>query len=212
MIGAFQSGVLISGSVAAPLTYATFDPTKKHADITLSNGNLSATRNGAAWRSAFFDITKSSGLWAIEVSQSTSGTGNRYSLTGMDSDVTGTLATYIASDNYGVSASYGTIGYDIRDGNLLPAFFTVNTTAGYKELIVLDFTNKRVLANKAGVLTAGRASAGAGPFEPGVSMYTDLSTVFTINTGQSAFTAENLSLMSAYETANSVTINRGLWT
>lgn len=197
-------------AVSAGKTYATFDPAHKSSIITLSNGNLTATQSNTSWQCCFFTVNKTSGLWAIEISQNNLGDGSNYSLVGLD-DSRATLSSFIGSDNYGVSMSYAAIGYGIVNGSVTSGYFGVTSTANYKEVVIFDFTNKRVIAKLGTVLKNGAVTAGAGPFYPGVSLYTSSAISFTINTGQTAFTTENETLISNYETANGVTINRGLW-
>lgn len=64
-----------SAPVAA-VTYATWNPSDKHAEITLSGGNLVATGSTTPTNSAVrANIGKSSGKWYWEVRVNTLGTG-----------------------------------------------------------------------------------------------------------------------------------------
>lgn len=56
----------------APTAYATLNPADCSADITLSGGNLTATRNGGggAWRSVRANMSKAAGKWYFEVLKS----------------------------------------------------------------------------------------------------------------------------------------------
>jgi hypothetical protein len=84
------------------LSIDTLNPLDKHADITLSGGNLIATRvAGSAWRSVRSTTSKSTGRWYVEVTptysnNTTTGIGN----------ASASLATWVGGDanSYGADA------------------------------------------------------------------------------------------------------------
>lgn len=53
------------------VTYATWNPADKHADLTLSGGNLTMTTSVGAWRWARATIWVSSGKWYWEITNTT---------------------------------------------------------------------------------------------------------------------------------------------
>lgn len=63
-ISNLTNSIAVSGG--AVVTYATRNPADKHADITLSNWNLTATNTTANRRSVRSNIGKSSGKWYWE--------------------------------------------------------------------------------------------------------------------------------------------------
>lgn len=102
-------------------TYATFNPSDKSANVTLSNGNLSAARNGGAGivRST---IGKASGKWYWEVTL-TSTTGTWDCFLGVAN------ATAVLTGNLGANANGWSIVMDGGDyyNNGLVGFATGGT-------------------------------------------------------------------------------------
>jgi len=206
--------IAASGNGGTPAqTYALFskDAARHNASITISEDGRTATRYGVAWNSAFLDIDKTSGVWALEVSQDIYATGNIYSLIGIDSDIASSLGAFIANGPYGLNASYAALGYSFIDGNGAQSYYDIVSTANHRAVIVFDFDTKRMYAKKAGTLQSRGASAGSGPFYMGMSLYATTQCNYTINTGQEAFTAENEALVAALEITLGKSINRGIW-
>ena len=71
---------MMAGSAASGShTYATWDPANKGADITLSNGNLTATETVSAAEFVRSTLSKSTGKWYWEITITTApGVGNYY--------------------------------------------------------------------------------------------------------------------------------------
>jgi len=126
--------------------------------VTLSGGNLVATKDSASWGTTYLTIVPTSGKWVIELTVPTQ-----------------TVASPFRIAMFGVA----TVGF-LKDGALL----------------------------------LGGGALDAGPIFIGVSQFDGVAGTFpiTLNAGQSAFTSSNETLLSAFETANGVTYNRGLWT
>ena len=53
------------------ITYATWNPSDKGTNITLSNGNLTVAKGNAGWESVRATIGVSSGKWYWEVTANT---------------------------------------------------------------------------------------------------------------------------------------------
>lgn len=75
------------------ITYATWNPADKGANITLSGGNLTATTSAFAWDAVRTTISKSTGKWYFEMSI----TANNLGFSGIGKS-TATLASYLGSD------------------------------------------------------------------------------------------------------------------
>jgi SPRY domain len=57
-------------------SYATFDPSNKSSDITLSNGNLTATRSSGAEGNAYATVVPTTGKWYWELHLDSATDGN----------------------------------------------------------------------------------------------------------------------------------------
>ena len=86
-----------------PNTYATWNPADKHADITLSEGNLKATNSGS-WRSVRATIGKGSGKHYFEVTL----TDVTYLSIGL-ATAAAALTSYPGASDYGCSYDRGVI-------------------------------------------------------------------------------------------------------
>lgn len=132
----------------AVVTYATWNPSDKSADITLSGGNLTATGTTAAGKSVRSTLSKTSGKWyweftatsaAVAIGVATSSAslasftggdinGWGYSSNGLlynNSSGTGSNASYTSGDIIGVAwdVAAGTISF-YKNNTLQPSGFS----------------------------------------------------------------------------------------
>lgn len=213
MIGAAQAAVLGAQGGEAR-AYATFDPDYVGSGITLSNGNLTASKDGASWTSAYFTCPKSSGKWAFELTieqeMSAAGGSQRLAMLGMaDTRNTGTFVGAFAQSK----SMHPIVGQLFVNGTGYGGWYAASA-AGTKFLFIIDADNDYSitrLASPGGLQATGLGAATT--WYGGVALYDAQAGAFsvTLNAGQAAFSAENEALISAYESANGVTINRGLW-
>lgn len=69
------SNTVTMPATTVPVTYATLDPSKTHADIILEDGNLTGTLSvGGVWRQAMGNIGISSGKWYWETKKDAAST------------------------------------------------------------------------------------------------------------------------------------------
>jgi hypothetical protein len=125
---------------------------------------------------------------------------------------TRTLNTNLNSINPDVShALYH--GDEYRNGVLLFADRWDTITTANTFLMMIDADARKIGFLKSGALLLGAGVLSAGSIYVGISQYDGVAGTFeiTLNAGQSAFTSGNETLLAAFETANSVTYNRGLW-
>lgn len=102
------------------ITYATWNPADKWANITLSGGNLTATTTAAAWDAVRTTISKSSGKWYFEMSI----TANNLGICGIGKS-TATLASYLGSD----ANWYGYYSTWQKSNSGLSAYWATYTTS-----------------------------------------------------------------------------------
>lgn len=93
------------GFLGSKLTYATWNPADKNANVTLTGGNLN-TSNGLGESGVRATIGKTSGKWYWEVVKTTSGETN-YGI----ATLSATLGKYVGFDA-------NAVGYDSSDGKL----------------------------------------------------------------------------------------------
>jgi len=193
----------------APVTYATFSPlaNRKSANITLSNGNLSASLlSTASPNTVYLAIDKTSGLWAFEITNSVNMNGSNLTTAGVSTSLV--LNNYIGF----ITNSVCCVAYDgrmVNNSSTSSAYYDGFFNSGTKRLYVFDANTRKILCSKSGVLKASTAVTGTNPLYMGLTIYG--TNTHTLNAGQSAFSVENESLLSAYEAANGVAINRGVW-
>jgi len=169
------------------MAIATWNPSDIGANLTLSNGNLTVTRDSAgAWRSVRSTLSKSSGKWYWEITADVT-TGDMLVGVGTSSF---SLTNYCGSD----ANSYGWYGSGSKYNNggstaYAPTYNTNGTVIG----LALDLDNGKIWWSKNGVFTGdpvagtGEAFSGlSGAFFAAVSLYTT-SQAFTANFGASAF-------------------------
>jgi len=167
-------------------TYTTWNPSDKHADITLSDGNLKANATVSQWRAVRGTIGKSSGKWYFEVVYVTSG---NYGLVGV------AAASVNLADRIGVSA----VGW----GNQNNGFFMNNnaTKTGVTHAstnvvqVAVDLDNGNIWWGLNGTwYDGGNPATGANPHYdnlsgtvfPAVNCY-GVGTSYFANFGASAF-------------------------
>ncbi|MBA7630057.1 hypothetical protein ES703_37565 [subsurface metagenome] len=168
--------------------YGTWNPDDKSANITLSNGNLTAQAIAVGWKSVRSTLGKSSGKWYWEVTIDVLITANMVGIMTAD----GNLNSYAGSDAYGYSYS-GQGGWKWHNG--------VNTAYGDSYAatdvisVALDLDNGKIWWAKNGTWQAGgdpgagtgEAYSGlSGTFHAGCSPYTN-GNKMTANFGASAF-------------------------
>lgn len=106
--------VMMMAKVVSTVTYATWNPADKNANITLSNGNLTAT-NSVANCAVRATIGKTTGKWYWEI---TNGSVNEQDIGVGNASMT--LNGYVGKDANGV-------GYDSSDGKLYKGDVAVAT-------------------------------------------------------------------------------------
>ncbi len=110
---------------AFAITYATWNPSDKSSNITLSNGNLSATAGATTWSNMRSTIGVSSGKWYWETTpNNTDGTGVVNEMMGV-ANSSATLTNYLGSDANGW-AYYGNSGVSINNSNQVAYGATYN--------------------------------------------------------------------------------------
>ena len=167
-------------------TYATWSPTDKSPDITLSNSNLTCS-NAGSWRCARATQGKSSGKWVFEVS-----------------------ATYTAATTFGFGDVNFSVGSYIGGTPLSGGFYfyhnsfvgngvttsgsTPGTAANTPYMIALDLSaGKGWITNGSGGWVQGDPASGTSPsftWTPGTMIFPACSTYaspVTANFGSSAF-------------------------
>jgi hypothetical protein len=78
-----MQGGLLAAVTGGGFTYATWNPADTSGDITLSGGNLVATRGaGSGWRSSRATQSKNSGKWYFEITR-TAGSDKAQSIYGL---------------------------------------------------------------------------------------------------------------------------------
>lgn len=171
-------------------TYATWNPDDKNANITLSNGNLTATASGTAHKSARATLSKSSGKWYWEIE-----IGNPSSLYHYNGVGTAamSLSGYVGQDVYGWGC--GANGYAYHNGNYVP--IGVTFTTGDILGIALDIDAGKLWFAKNGTwVNSGNPANGTYPvyssglagvtLYPATGLFTD-GIKITANFGESAF-------------------------
>lgn len=166
----------------------TWNPADKHANITLSNGDLTASVSTAVWASARATMSKASGKWYWEVTID-AGTANFY----IGIATSATPVDYrVGEDAY----SYGYQHSGLKWHNNSSASYGSTYGAGDVIGVALDLDNGKIWWSKNGVWQAsGDPAAGtneaysglSGAFFPAVSLRKDSLITNTANFGASAF-------------------------
>lgn len=169
------------------MAIATWNPSDKHADITLSIGDLTATQTAVnTWRSVRSTLSVSSGKYYWEITADST-TGDMLVGVGTSSF---SLANYCGSDanSYGWYAA-GTKYNNAGTTSYTPTYNIDGTIIG----VALDLDNGKIWWAKNGTWTGdpvagtGEAFSGlSGIFFAGVSVYA-LNQAFTANFGATAF-------------------------
>lgn len=165
-------------------TYATWNPADKHANVTLSNGNLKAAVSGG-WYSVRATIPKTAGKHYWELTLTARGTACR---NGVGSSSAG-LTTAPGDDVYGWG--WQTHGYIYHNGTSA-AYGAAQATADIIS-IALDLDNGKIWFGKNGVWpNSGNPETGAYPAYTGVTgnlfpMLGAIGGTVTANFGASAF-------------------------
>jgi len=190
--------LLMTGGGGAPATYATLNPSDKSANISLSGGNLTATRNsgGGAWSSVRADISKTSGLWYFELKRSAGSATNGSVLAGV---MVGTSS--LASFPGGISNSID-CGVQLTSPDLVTWRNNVGTTrTGYGAVAVGEYLYIAMDLNSGKVWVKGSAQAGwIGGGDPSLGT----TPAFTFISGSAIFPAIGL-----YDNPASVIANFG---
>lgn len=168
------------------VTYATFDPTYKGTNTTLSGGNLTATMSGGqsvAMATIGGSTTgKSSGKWYWEINYSAGG-GNR--CIGILSGTVANLNTWVGGDTYGFSYySTGGGGNWFHQGTVDFGAFSTDYTVGDVIGVALDAGANTIQFYKNGVAVTPSKSITGGNYFPAVGSNVG---GFIANFGASAF-------------------------
>ena len=140
------------------MTAVTWNPSDKHANIVLSNGDLTATSNAASWKSVRATEGKSSGKWYFEVKMDVVAAGY-YMILGVGSP-DANLSGFCGSDAYGWGY-FGTDGKKIHSNVqvVYGAAFGVNDIIG----VAVDIDAHKVWWSKNGAWQGGgNPAAGTG--------------------------------------------------
>lgn len=169
--------------------YATWNPSDKNANITLSGSDLTATAANTSWKSARATIGNSSGKWYWEITVDVS-SDNR-TTHGVGS-LSATLNDWVGSDDYGWGYA-GITGYKYHSdiGVVYGSTFAAGSVIG----VALDLDDGKIWWAKNGVWQAsGNPATGANPAYTGLSgtcypMCTcyAINSKITANFGASAF-------------------------
>jgi len=174
--------VVAGGEPEPPGETSTWNPADKNADITLSNGNLTATKtaNNGNYVGLRGTLSRSSGKWHLEYLVDTAeanmglGIGN----------ATAALDNYVGSSVHSIGAYSGSVWTNGGSAGAGPSF-------GSSDVVVvevdLDAKTYRVAVNTGSYSGPFSFSGATGPFFPMANAQT-LGRGFTINTGGSAFT------------------------
>lgn len=173
--GDYAQATVSSGVVR---TYATLNPSDKDADITLSNGDLTASHNAGTYDSVRATLGKSSGKWYWEV---TCGAMGAYEIIGIMT-ASGGLNGYIGADAYGWS--YWSDARKFNNGS--QAAYGASFTNGDVIGIALDMDAGTITMYKNGVSQTQMYSGITGTVYPAVCL-AGFSTNLTCNFGASAF-------------------------
>ena len=170
------------------ITYTTWNSDDKSANITLSNGDLTATSINQAWKSVRATKGKSAGKWYWEVTISVDADRCLVGVGTIDESVD----TYVGDTVYGYSY-YSPDGNKFHDdtGTSYGSGFTTNDIIG----VALDLDNGKIWFSKNGAwqnsgdpeADTGEAWSGlSGTFFPMYSPYSNTEAA-TANFGASAF-------------------------
>ena len=177
-----QSFGAVGLALGAPvLTYATWDPATHNADITLSNGDLTATRgatNNSAWRSVRSTIGRSTGKWQYEltITGASPASNNGYILGMADSGISQTNYVGSAGQQYGFQTTAGPTGFTYTNGG--SATFTLAFYAiGDVLTITWDANTGTIDIYKNGVLAQTGSVTANTLLYPAVSFYTSTNEV-----------------------------------
>lgn len=172
--------MLLMKSMAAAVTYATWNPADKDASITLSGGNLTATAASSAWKLVRANMGKSSGKWYWEIPANNLASGDTNAMLGaaLSSAPTGSYANPFSWYNTG-STFYSGLSVPSPDnwGN-----WGSSDVLGF----ALDMDGLTLKAYRNNTLV-GTAYLSAGTWYPQASIYLNGKYV-TANFGASAFT------------------------
>ena len=152
-------------SVPPQVSLETLNPSDKNANVTLSNGNLTATIGDSTNGGVRALTALSSGKYYWEVSYGSSGFSPQ-------------LRVGIAESTYNLSASLGTAGvdswgYNLNDGSVMNDSnqITMCSTGapGDVAMVALDLDNDRAWFGLNGTWCSGDPSAGTSPTITGLS-------------------------------------------
>ena len=168
----------------------TWNPADKNANISLSNGDLTATATDTSWKSVRATEGKSSGKWYWEVKIDVSAGDHNMIGTGSSS---ATLDHYVGNDSYGYGYN-GYNGYKFYDGSGV----VYGSTYGLNDIIgvALDLDNGKIWVSKNNVWQAsGDPAAGTNEMFSGLSgtFYPMFSPYENTNAGTARFASGDLS-------------------
>jgi len=178
----------LSGTPAPSVTYATFDPAKKGAGVTLSNGNLRAVVSTNNWYSALLNVGKTTGKRVFAVTL-VSATSSLDWMIGMGKSTT-LLSSYLGANSVSISCRPAE-GKQYFNGASGGVIWPVNTgTAGITFGVCIDFDARTMsIIGSDGVhdTTASSAIDGTEALFGGIGIIAQTgSCTIDINCGQSA--------------------------
>lgn len=182
-MGAVQQ-MLIAEAASASVTYATWNPSDKGANITLSGSNLVATTTGSTVESVRATIGKSSGKWYWEIS--CTGISSNTAMIGVANSSLPVATSYTGqtADGWGYYSNDGN-KYHSGGGTPYGASYTNGDVIG----VALDMNAGTLILYKNNT-SQGTAYTGlSGTLYPCVSaMSTVSSVVYTANFGATSLT------------------------
>jgi hypothetical protein len=174
-----------SGCLGGAKTYATWNPADKSSNLTLSNGDLTASGPAATWACGRATVGKSSGKWYWEIHWDTSTTN--YLMVGVgNSSASVASGSYPGFDanGYGYLCSLDGHKYNNGDQGAYGATCVQGDTIG----VALDMDAGTIVMYKNGVSQGTMFSGLSGTIYPMIGAGADAATLtITANFGASAF-------------------------
>lgn len=196
---------LISGNLAYslynPPVYATLNPSDTAAGITLSGGDLIATKGSSGWAATRANQGKSSGKYYFEITNNANGASNGSLILGFAASTSPLTYPGADSSGYGFQVNdinAGTVG--LYHSGTYSASSYVNGVAGDVSCVAIDLSAGKIwfrIAGRASWLGGGDPASGTSPsftFTSGITLLPMIGEdsspqQATANFGASAFAA-----------------------
>ena len=165
-------GLPFDRRLAAAAAYATWNPSDKSADVTLSGGDLIASgSSGTDWDSVRATVSKSSGKWAFEVTLS--GAADFFVVPGLMS-VDAVLTLYPGGDTNGIGINpHGPYWHLYNNGFVLPSI-GIDWVAGDVATLLWDADTGDLTVKRNGVQVSTKSLPQFAAVEmfPAIGVYT----------------------------------------